>query len=132
MNETTTNLRADRAVRAKNEQLAELAMNTARLIAGKRDGRREGKDFATSQLRNLLAVIDREQAIGPALLWMRYQETRGTGWHLARGPTEQLIDDARKPFGDSPDAALLAVRKALGFLVQALQFEQHSRQGGRS
>jgi hypothetical protein len=118
----------DAAVKEKSEELVAKAIEAAKEISDKLDSR--DKDFAKSQVRNLMVVLDREQSLGPVRLWMKYQEARKVaGWDKARPAIERLLDHAQllaKDFG--PAGARAAARTSVGFLIQALQFATYAKQ----
>ena len=116
------------AVKERSEELVEKATKAAKDIADKLDSVK-GKDFAKSQVRNLMVILDREPGLGAVRLWMKYQEARNIkGWESARPCVEELFAYCEKVF--QPQGALVvrhAARKATGFLIQALQFEVYRK-----
>jgi hypothetical protein len=103
------------------DELVQAAQEAAKKIAG---AGRVDQSFASSQPRNLLSVLDRERALGPVLLWMRYQEARKVkGWDVARPAIEELLARAKTCTGGDRVAEVAACRKACGYLIQALQYE---------
>jgi hypothetical protein len=117
----------DEAVKEKSEELVHQAEDVASRIAGALQA--SGREFAKSQLRHLLAIMDRERNLAPVRLWMRYQDARsrrrdkGSDWQQTRPFLEDLLDYCTKSFPQDPEKGRHCARVGVGYLIQALLFE---------
>lgn len=120
-------------IRSKSDELVDMATEVAQRIVAGVDPK-QGSEFARSQLRNLMTVLEREPSLGPVRLWIRYQEARGVnGWRKSRAEVEKLFDQCETAFkADGPTAIRHAVKLVVGYLTQAMHYANYASKGGKS